>query len=252
MENAYDVLRIIITIGIIVAFFQWVYYDWDKATKKLFDTLPDFKVDAFHLGGKKNFSFAIDKERKKICFAKKLKPVIYDFNQILKCESFVRTYYEREMNNQSFSGTAKVHGERVNVSGSVKVPGDRYEMCDKMGLEITINNAAKTLYTVYFVAEAIYVASETYAKAKDVCLEWNSFFDSFAIEKNSTRSDSRTVSLSVDSQSSPFANKLVSNALASAQTQSVADELQKLKNLLDQGALTKEEFEAQKAKVLNG
>lgn len=248
--NWYDVLRIIITLGIVIAFFQWMLFDWNKATKKLFDTLPDFKADAFHLGGKKSISFAIDKERKKICFVKKLKPVFYDFNQIYKCGSFVHTYYERDSKTGSFTGTAKVGGERVKVSGSVSVPGDLYQMCEKMGLEITLIN--EVLYTVLFISEPTFVNSDTYKEAYDLCLEWDSFFDSHAIEKHKTDSNNRTVSLTFDGSSSPFASKLVSGITTPASTPSVADEILKIKNLLDQGALTQEEFEVQKAKLLNG
>ncbi|RFS17132.1 SHOCT domain-containing protein [Emticicia sp. C21] len=225
-------------------------FDWNKATKKLFDTLHDFKVDAFHLGGKKSYSFAIDKERKKICFVKRLKPVFYDFNQIYKCDSFVQTYYERESKTGSFTGTAKVNGERVKVRGSVSVLGDIHKICDKMGLEITIKNDYRPVYTALFISQPTYVNSDTYETAYDLCLEWDSFFDSHAIEKDKTDSNNRTVSLTLDGSTSSFASKLTSGTQVASS--SIADEILKLKNLLDQGALTQEEFEAQKAKILNG
>lgn len=63
--NWYDVLRIIITLGIIFAFFQWMLFDWNKATKEVFDKLPDFKVDALHLGGKIIFHLRLIKKEKK-------------------------------------------------------------------------------------------------------------------------------------------------------------------------------------------
>ncbi|RFS17131.1 SHOCT domain-containing protein [Emticicia sp. C21] len=134
-------------------------------------------------------------------------------------------------------------------------PGDTYKMCDSLGLIITMNNTEKTQYKLLFITKATQENSAAYHKAYELFNVWHKLFVHHAIEKEETDTithSSTTINITADASATPQVAQLVSSILAQHQTPPVADEILKLKNLLDQGALTQEEFDTQKAKVLNG
>lgn len=254
MDNAnwYESLIIWALIAVIFLTIFVLLFHWDKRIKsKVFEKIKDFKVDASHLGGYLGDSVAIDNERRKFCFVKSNMSAIFDFKDVLKCEVINQSYLASKSGDRKFTFTTRVNGE----IGTMNIPGDTLKMCDSLGLIITMNNADKTPYKLLFITEPTPENSVIYYKAYELFNAWRKLFEHHALEKDKTDSITHSetiINIKADPSATPQVAQLVSSILAQTQTPSVADEILKLKNLLDQGALTQEEFEAQKAKVLNG
>lgn len=169
--------------GVALAFLRLITYNPNKDIKKVFDTLPDFTIDAFHLGGNKSASLAVDNGRKKICFIRMRKPVIYDLNQVLKCEFIYDWYWEVEAIKQTFTGAARIDGKRIEVSGSTYVDGDKTRVFKSLGLKIIMNDTEKSVYRLLIITEPEQENSYTYQKAYEVFEEWLKLFEHYAIEK---------------------------------------------------------------------
>lgn len=247
--NWYFILKFVLFIAGLVAVYKYASYDRNAAIKHRFDTLPDFKNDTWYLGSKHGASVAIDTLQKKICFINyKNKPILYDFNQILRCEFIYNSFRESTTLKQTFIGDTRIRGKRVAVNGSLYTPAGDEEMVKSMGLKVTMNNEAKSTYDILFIHESIFKRSYTYDKKYEFCLQWQRFFENLAIEKTFVEPETRTIQVNISSSDSSTTGTSAFSRIFS--TPSTADEIQKLKNLLDEGALTQAEFEQQKAKLL--
>jgi len=199
-----------------------------KATKVL-ENLEDFTPENITLSNISDISMAFDSQRKKICFVDALcKPWVYDYDKIIASEIVVDG---QTITKQSGTiGRSIVGGLLAGSTGAI-IGGTTgsttsNEKINSILVKITINEPTNPIFKIIFLN----VPTEKRS------LQYNMAFS--ASEKLHG-----IIAGAIKQTDTDMAKKPIENL-------SIADELVKLKKLLDEGILTNEEFENQKKKLL--
>ena len=198
-----------------------------------FDNLNDFKADNYYLSTSSGVSLGFDNKRKKICLLDKMHmPSIFDYNKILQCEVLIDG---ETVLKSSTSGTigrtllGGILGGGIGaIIGGTTGSKTQKETISSIDLKIIVNDTANPVHRINFLNLKTKKGSLIYKPAYSSAEHWHGIISGLIRQGN-------------DEESSK--NKSTDNL-------SIADELKKLKELLDSGVITNEEFAKQKSKLL--
>lgn len=208
----------------------------NKHTNKsqdVFNHLKDFNTTEVYLSGTSGCSIGYDSERKKICILNtEHQPVIYGYKDILQSELNVDG---ETILKQSTTGTVGrailgglLGGGVGAIIGGVTGSKTQKKKINRIDLKLSLNDSKNPFYKINFMnlqtkkGDILYVAS--FAQAE----RWQGIIATLIQQANNLEKDT-----------------------VNTKDISVADELIKLKSLLDNGILTQTEFENQKKIMLN-
>lgn len=188
------------------------------------------KVNVNNFQATKNFGYLyVDFNSKRWFFSDHLlkkpeNPIIFSFDQLADYS------VTEDGNTIQKSGTGSAIAGGLLFGGIGLVAGGLLgrkvkETINKMSITIYVNSLWAESYTVPIITAPVKKGTLTYNSAKSTFESYTKLLDS------------------IQAQSTPDKSMQVS--------QSPADELKKYKELLDNGAITKDEFDAKKAQLLN-
>jgi hypothetical protein len=211
--------------------------------RSIFNDLEEFSADEIYLSVKTGFASDIllgnvvsavgfDKNNKKICFVNEGKVNVvkmYSFNDIMESEIVIDGNTIVKTSATSAIGRAVVGGVLTGgvgaVIGGVTGKKSHNEVVKKIDLKICVNDSSNPFYKIRFLdtecKKGDYIYNDGYEKAE----KWHGIISTFI--KQSELKESKKESVSTD-----------------------INDLLKLKELLDAGLLTNEEFTEQKKKLL--
>lgn len=201
-----------------------------KEVARMFNNLENFTNHDCYLAGRTGPSVAVDRTNKKICFIDKDNiPAFFEYNQILRCDLIYNSKLEKPKSALSVGTLNRSDGTRVTIIGEVGAPFGYERLVTSLGINIMFNAPKYPTYRIMFVIipqkENTAHYRGNYADAE----RWYTFFSNL-VNTFSPKSD-RPYKLPADT--------------------TIAQELRELKDLFDDGVLTKEEFELQKKRVLS-
>lgn len=212
---------VIIILIVLFAVFLIVGTVQNQDRKKSISSLPGLESFTFHYGTSLNTSLGLDLSNKKICFiTSELQPKIYDFSQIKKLKNVERSFIKdyRKPRDTDFDSTIANSYDR-NYFG--------------VDLDIEISAPEKIIYSIAFLETRTSYGEPLFKGADRERQKWRSMIEEHIGKKGDIE-----------------ITGTITGDLPTTSTVSVADELRKLKDLLDEGVLTKEEFDEQKRIVL--
>jgi hypothetical protein len=207
----------------------------DEALKR-FNALSEFKATEYYLSKTSGSSIGFDNDRKKICFLDNHnRPYIYNYNKILQCEVVVDG---QTILKQSTTGTlgrsilGGILGGGVGaIIGGTSASKTSKEKISNIELKVIVNDVSNPVFNIQF-----YNSTSILLKHERRNVErWHAIICGLIVQGN--KED--ITSIEKDSLDTVIVGNL-----------SVADELKKMKELLDVGVLTIEEFNRQKTKLL--
>ena len=215
---------VFIVVLILVAIFipnNILYQEKRNKKDELFDNIQGIDGFSKHRIPHTEILLGVNIYNRKICFVNEtLVPVIYDFSQIKLVKTVERAYRK--------SYGSFVNPRNTEYDRTIAQPyNDDVKGID---LDIEIDAPEITIYSIPFLRRPTKYGTDLYEFAHRNCESWE-----IKIKEN------------IKKKNYPIKDKLTNNLPIA----SIADEIQKLKNLLDSGALTIEEFNKQKAKLLN-
>jgi len=212
----------------------------NKQAKIAFDNLSDFKASNYYLSPIASFSMAFDNSRKKICFLDKMhKAYIYDYTQILQCELMVDGETVLKHSTSSMVGRAVLGGILTGgvgaIIGGVTGKSTQKETINNIDLKVIINDTSNPVFRINFLNLKVKKGTPLYKKAYQKIELWHGIISGLMRQGQDEKPLTAAANVPT-STGTPV---------------SVADEIRKLKGLLDEGILTQEEFNAQKAKLIS-
>ena len=223
-----------------IGFVVWLVFGINKMredkkhkneSKNVFNTLEDFKPDSCYLSETSGISFSFDNERKIICFLDAShKPTFYTYNSILQCEvvedgvSILKSSTTSTI-GRSILGGILAGGVGAIIGGTTSSKAQNVEV-SSLDLKIIVNDPKNPVYKINFLNFKVKKNSLIYKDYYPKIEHWHALISGL-IKQGSIEYDN------------------------SAKTHvSIADELIKLKDLMDQGVITEEEFSNQKSILL--
>lgn len=212
---------------------------------KRISTMPDFTPSTKIVGVDNLYTFMVDNTRKKICYINSIGKRIIPFDKILKVEliengttisskSTIRTV------GGSFIGGA-IAGGAGAVVGGLSGNSKNIKKISSVQVKITIREINDPSFIIdAFNAQTMTIEGKP---IKPDSLEGYKYKQGLT-HANRIVDILRVVIDEVDNHSNITANNIQQNT-------SIADELKKLADLKRDGILTQEEFDIQKAKLLN-
>jgi len=235
------IIGILITCGVVYAIVSWLSKESKSMSSRNFSSVLE-KIDNFtpsktYLNGKGDTGIAIDEDRGKLCLVYGIANIgnpivdesdpegeIYNFEDILEAhiteDEIVRTDApEAGRNTRTGNGGVKANSTAQKVK--------------TVELKIIINDEKKNGHSIKFmdVDRPVEKNNTIYKNAIENAIYWQSLINGFITKDNK------------DYDQKEQEDKKTSN-------NSVADEIIKLAQLLEQGYITQEEFDSQKAKLL--
>jgi uncharacterized membrane protein len=202
-----------------------------KETKLVIDSLVDFNADKEYLSTSSGVSLGFDQKRRKICFIDKQHKVsTFDYKQILQCEvildgeSILRSSTSGTIGRTVLGGI--LGGGIGAIIGGTTGSRTQKEKIKSIDLKFIINDTNNPVYKVNFLNIETKKGSIIYNASFTEVEKWHGIISGLIRQGNE---ESNT--LQIDKSS-------------------VADELKKLKELLDNGVLTVEEFNKEKSKII--
>ncbi len=234
MGTFLTILVIAIAIGIIAGIVTSVNNSkHKKESKAAFENLKDFKADNYYLSTSSGISIGFDNQRKKICFLDtKHIPSIFDYNKILQCELEVDGESVLKSSTSGTIGRTLLGGILGGGIGAI-VGGTtgskrQKENISSIDLKIIVNDTTNPIYKINFLNIKTKKGSIIYKPAYSSAEQWHGIISGLIRQGNDEDKNS---------------SKPIDNI-------SIADELKKLKDLLDSGVITDEEFAKQKTKLI--
>ena len=231
-------VTILIVIGI--AFAGWLVFGLNKMredkkhennSKLVLNNLKDFKPDSYYLSKSSGISFGFDNERKMICFlGASHKPAFYDYSSILQCEvvedgvSILKSSTTSTI-GRSILGGIIGGGVGAIIGGTTSSKTQNVEV-SSMDLKIIVNDPKNPIYKINFLNFKVKKHSLLYKEYYPQIEHWHALVSGL-IKQGNVENDNRVHS-----------------------TISIADELIKLKDLLDKGIISQGEFSNQKSVLL--
>jgi len=213
--------------------------DMAQSMSGLKDFTPDFEI----MGATGDNGVAIDESRGKLCLltrvAGRIHRRVIPHTDLLSSEIFEDGETVTKTVRSSQLGGAVVGGLLLGGVGAVigGLSGKRVQQgkIKRVELRLTVNDAASPTHTVGLLGQEVARNSMLYKMASDTARTWQARMDVLI-----KRADAESAK-SQQQRALP----------ATERSGSVADEIQKLAKLKEQGALTQAEFDSEKAKVLN-
>jgi len=234
MGTFFTFIVIAIVGGVIVAIIQVANNSKHKKESQVtFNNLKDFNADNYYLSTSSGISIGFDNQRKKICILDKLhKPIIFDYSKILQCEILVDGESVLKSSTSGTIGRTLLGGILGGGIGAI-VGGStgsktQKENINSIDLKIIVNDTMNPVYRINFLNLKTKKGSLIYKPAYSSAELWHGIISGLIIQGG----DEEKIN------SKPAKNL------------SVADELIKLKELLDSGVITKEEFTKEKSKLI--
>lgn len=201
--------------------------------QSVFDNLPDFKADNYYLSPTSGQSIGFDNTRKKICFLdRQQNPFVYDYSKILQSEIIVDG---ETILKQSTTGTigrsilgGVLSGGVGAIIGGTTGTKTQTQNISSIDLKVIINDTKTPVFKINFLNLKTKKGSFIYKKAYGEVENWHGILSGL-IRQGNTESE---------------------NTKKEPENISVADEIKKMRELLDSGVLTNDEFEKQKTKLL--
>ncbi len=167
----------------------------------------------------------------------KLPTTLAEFGSTIAYENIVKAEIIENGNVVSKSGAMQAIGGTILAGGAGAVIGGLLgrkttDYCNSLKIKITVKNQKKCDYYITFLNKKVKKNSKEYSKAYEKCEETISYIDSAISMVNAQTNNSNVQIINTGSN------------------ESSADELIKFKKLLDDGAITKEEYELAKKKIL--
>jgi hypothetical protein len=203
----------------------------DEALKR-FNALSEFKATEYYLSKTSGSSIGFDDDRKKICFLDiHNRPYIYNYNKILQCEVVVDG---QTILKQSTTGTlgrsilGGILGGGVGaIIGGTSASKTLKEKISNIELKVIVNDVSNPIFNIQFYDSTSSILLKHERRNVE---RWHAIMCGLIVQGN--KED--TTSFEKDSLDTVIVSNL-----------SVADELRKMKELLDMGVLTIEEFKKQ-------
>jgi hypothetical protein len=204
----------------------------NRKSSKVFDDMPNFNVTKKYLSNTSGISIAYDSVQEKICFLDEGHNLfIFNYNDIIQSELDIdgKTIFKKSTSGsigRALVGGVLAGGVGALVGGTTGKQNQK-EKITKVDLKIIVNNPTNPLYRINFMDMEVDKSNFIYKNAYKNAEMWHGIISSLI------------------KQGEDSALKADNNNLTST-----ADEIIKLKQLLDSGVLTKGEFENQKNKIL--
>ena len=201
-----------------------------KESINILDALSDFKPTDKYMSGTGGCSIAYDIDSKKFCIIDEFKQThVFEYKQLLQSEIIVdgETYIKQSTTNtigRTVLG-GLIGGGVGAVIGGVTGKKHKKEKVKSVDLKIIVNNPSNPIYKINFSNIEIKKDSLLYRAAFSDAEKWHGIVASL-------------ISLADSKDDTKFSI-------------SIADEISKFKKLLDDGVITKDEFEKKKLELLN-
>jgi hypothetical protein len=229
------ILIIVVTFTLILIIAKTVINFQDKKkSKEIFENLTNFNTTDKYISKTSGVSIGYDEKRKQICLIIEHKTKIYEYKDIIQSELDIDG---ETILKQSITGTigrsvfGGVLGGGVGaIIGGTTGSKKGKENIRKIDLKITVNDTKTPVYRINFMDIETKKGSFIYEMIYEEAEKWHGIITVLIkqaeIEQDNTKQNSTS-------------------------SESVADELLKLKNLLDSGIITLTEFNAEKKRLLN-
>lgn len=243
----------VLIVLIIIAGFglYWRFEDAQKHKKKSKDlkgnlnTVKNFKKTKYYVYQNSLKAIAIDETKNKLAFFTAYGNTIFDYKDILSSEIIEDDNSITKTARGSQIGGALLGGLVLGGVGAIVggLSGKKYNVnkVKNIDLLIVVNNVNNPVRKINFLdisvtddKDGLDKNSEIYKKSIKLAKEWHSVIE---IIINKTDKEDKK-------KEKPINNDVKNNL-------SIADELRKLKSLLDDNLLTEEEFKIQKNNLLN-
>lgn len=238
MKSTLLVFIILIILGIPLAIYS-VKSEKKRKNKtfaETFGSLKDFELDDYYVPQvymfNQSFSIGFDNKNKKICFFgvgvnQTKESHVYNYNKILQCEIVVDNETTLKQSTSGTVGRAILGGVLTGgvgaIIGGVTGAKKQKETIQNIDLKIIIDDSMNPIFKVNFFSGNTPKNSIEYKNVYSKAEKWHAVLAGLIKQG--------------DKENSNIGG-------------STADELHKLKSLLDSGAITQSEFEKQKNKVL--
>ncbi len=205
-----------------------------KKPRIVFDSLQDFKADNYFLSTSFGLSIGFDNQRKKICILDKMnKPVIFDYSKVLQCELIIDGESVLISSTSGTIGRALLGGILGGgigaIIGGTTGSKTKKENISSIDLKIIVNDISNPVYRINFLNIKTKKGSIIYKLAYSNAEKWHGIMSGLIRQGND---DEKDIIKPVDNFS-------------------IADEIKKLKELMDNGVITEEEFSKQKSKLID-
>lgn len=208
--------------------------------ERTFGSLKDLKIDSYYIPEEltpslatrlnQNYAIGFDNAHKKLCFFDKSdKSYIFDYSQILQCEMDIDGETYSKTSTSSAVGRAVLGGILTGGLGAI-IGGTTGKRTQKqtirsMDLKIVVNDTTSPVFKINFFTGKAKKGTLVYKTKYAEIEKWDAIVSGL-IRHGSDQTATR------------------------ASSGSVADELKKLKELLDGGAISQGEYDIQKQKIL--
>jgi len=229
------ILILAVVIGLIIGIFVIVSNAQHKSkSKEVFENLTNFKATDKYLSNTSGISIAYDEKRKKICLLVGHKPELYEYKDIIQSELDIdgETVLKQSLTGtvgRSVVGGVLGGGVGAIIGGTTGSKTGKQKI-KNIDLKITVNNSKSPVYRINFMntetSKGGFIYNISYGEAE----KWHGIMTTLIKQAEIEQNNS--------TQNSTNSN-------------SVADELLKLKNLLDSEVITQAEFDKEKKNLLN-
>jgi len=203
-------------------------------SKEVFKNLTNFNATDKYISDSSGVSIAYDKKRKKICLLVGHKAELYEYKDIIQSELDIDG---ETVLKQSITGTVGrsvvggVLGGGVGaIIGGTTGKKTGKEKIKNIDLKIIVNNSKSPVYRINFMSTETskrgFIYNISYGEAE----KWHGIITTLIKQADIEQ------------------NNLTQSSISSY---SIADEILKLKNLLDSEVISKAEFNSEKEKLLN-
>lgn len=230
-----SIIILAIVVGTIFAIYTIVSNKQHKnKSKEVFENLTNFNATDKYLSDSSGVSIAYDEKRKKICLLVEHKAELYEYKDIIQSELDIDGV---TVLKQSITGTVGrsvvggVLGGGVGaIIGGTTGAKTGKEKINKIDLKITVNNSKCPVYRINFMNTETSKGDFFYNISYGVAEKWHGIVTTLI------------------KQAEIEQKNITQN---SASSNSIADELLKIKKLLDSEVISQAEFNTLKSKLLN-
>ena len=229
------ILIIAVVIGVLIGIVIIVSNVQHKnKSKEVFENLTNFNATDKYLSDTSGVSIAYDEKRKKICLLVEHKAELYEYKDIIQSELDIdgETVLKQSITGtvgRSVVGGVLGGGVGAIIGGTTGAKTGK-EKIKNIDLKITVNNSKSPVYRINFMntetSKGGFIYNISYGEAE----KWHGIITTLI------------------KQAEIEQNNVTQNPTSS---NSIADELLKLKNLLDSEVISQAEFNTEKRKLLN-
>ena len=205
-----------------------------KKSKEAFENIKHFNTTDKYLSETSGVSIGYDEKRKKICFLIEHKAKLYDYKDIIQSELDIDGETVLKQSITGTLGRSVIGGVLAGGVGAIigGTTGSKIgkEKIKKIDLKITVNNTKNPIHRINFMNFKTKKGGSIYNVNYEVAEKWHGIIT--ALIKQAEIEQNNVIQYSASSNS-------------------VADELLKLKNLLDSKVISQVEFNTEKKRLFN-